>query len=332
MDNNSSQSHPYDALTPDIILGATEIFGGRCTGALLALNSYENRVYRIDREEMPPVVGKFYRPGRWSDEQILEEHSFSQELAEHEIPVVAPLIHNGRTLHEYHNFRFSLFPWQPGRAPELRNDSDRELVGRYLGRLHKLGATKPFQYRPTLDIKSFGHDPVRYLLDNDFLPNYLYEPYQSLTKQLLQQITRAFDNNKNIQNIRLHGDCHLSNLLWTDTGAYLVDLDDCRMGPAIQDLWMLLSGQREEMESQLKAVLTGYTQFSTFNIYELALIEPLRTLRMLHYSAWLARRWDDPAFPRNFPWFNTQRYWEEQILALREQQALLDEPPLNWMG
>ena len=331
MDKNTGQPHPYDTLLPEVILSAAEIFGIRCTGALLALNSYENRVYRIDIEDAEPVVGKFYRPNRWTDEQILEEHEFSLELAAHEIPVVEPMIHEKQTLHNYDGFRFSLFRWQPGRAPELRSNDDRELIGRYLGRLHRLGATSAFKHRPTLDIRSFGYDSVAYLLDHDFLPDYLRESYQSLTQLLLQHIESDFQAAGAINNIRLHGDCHLGNLLWTDTGAHLVDLDDCRMGPAIQDLWMLLSGDRDETEPQLDAVLRGYSRFHTFNASELALIEPLRTLRMLHYSAWLARRWDDPAFPHNFPWFNTQRYWEEHILALREQQALLDEPILTWL-
>ncbi|MDH5649083.1 MAG: serine/threonine protein kinase [Gammaproteobacteria bacterium] len=332
MEQNSNSSHPYDALTPEVILEAVETFGTRCTGAFLALNSYENRVYRVDREDMAPVVAKFYRPQRWSNEQILEEHSFSQELTDQEIPVIAPLAHEGATLHTYKEFRFSLFPWQPGRAPELTGSQDREIIGRYLGRLHNVGAATPFQYRPTLDLNSFGRESVQYILENNFLPGYLEEPYSSLTQHLLDHISRDFDAFGMQVHIRLHGDCHLSNLLWTDTGPHIVDLDDCRMGPAVQDLWMLLSGNRDEAEPQLEALLQGYTQFARFNANELRLIEPLRTLRMLYYSAWLARRWGDPAFPRNFPWFNTERYWEEQILALREQLALLDEPPLAWMG
>jgi len=328
-----NQPHPYDRLTPDVILAAVETYGVRCTGGLLALNSYENRVYRIDTEEQGPLVGKFYRPGRWPDAAILEEHGFTRELAEHEIPAVAPLARaGGDTLACYHDFHFALFPWQPGRAPELQSAEDRRMLGRYLGRLHRLGAVRPFAHRPMIDIQSFGHESVAYLLENDFLPDYLRQPYESLTGQLLQQIESAFATAGDYAVIRLHGDCHLGNILWTDTGPHIVDFDDCRMGPAVQDLWMLLSGDREEMEPQLADILAGYTQFAGFDARELYLLEPLRTLRMLHYSAWLARRWEDPAFPRNFPWFNTQRYWEEQTLALREQAALLNEPPLAWQN
>ena len=287
----------------------------------------------ISVKEQGPLVGKFYRPGRWPDAAILEEHGFTRELAEHEIPAVAPLARaDGGTLARYHDFHFALFPWQPGRAPELQSAEDRRMLGRYLGRLHRLGAVRPFAHRPVIDIQSFGHESVAYVLENDFLPDYLRQPYESLTQQLLQQVESAFQTAGNYAAIRLHGDCHLGNILWTDTGPHIVDFDDCRMGPAVQDLWMLLSGDREEMEPQLADILAGYTQFAGFDARELYLLEPLRTLRMLHYSAWLARRWEDPAFPRNFPWFNTQRYWEEQTLALREQAALLNEPPLAWQN
>ena len=322
--------HPYAALTPDHILDAVESFGLRCTGGLLALNSYENRVYRVDTENGAPVVAKFYRPGRWSDGAILEEHAYVRELAQAEIPVVCPLLGPNQTSLCLHaDFRFALFPWQPGRAPELNLEEDRRMFGRYLGRMHRVGRSARFQHRPTISVDAFGREPVAYLLDNGFIPSYLEPAYRSLTDQLLQTITASFVGIAPFL-LRLHGDCHLGNVLWTHTGPHIVDFDDCRMGPAVQDLWMLLSGEREDRQRQLNQVLEGYTQFMDFDASELALIEPLRTLRLLHYSAWLARRWDDPAFPHSFPWFNTTRYWEEQVLGLREQEALLNEPSLSW--
>jgi len=321
--------HPYSALTPDVILDAVETFGVRCTGALQALNSYENRVYRVEREDAPPVAAKFYRPGRWSDAAIREEHAFARELAGQDIPVVAPLACDGETLASHGGFRFALFPWQPGRVSELNSREEREVLGRYLGRLHRVGRSQRFAHRPVLTVENFGRESAGYLLGHDFLPDYLLASYQSLTDQLLDQIEARFAAIAP-QTLRLHGDCHLSNLLWTDGAPHLVDLDDCRTGPAVQDLWMLLSGSHAEREMQLGQVLAGYTQFMDFDPSELALIEPLRTLRLMHYSAWLARRWDDPAFPVNFPWFNSTRYWEEQLQYLREQLAALDEPALSW--
>ena len=322
--------HPYSALTPDVILDAVETYGYRCSGELLPLNSYENRVYRIGTDT-GPLAAKFYRPDRWSDDAILEEHRFTQMLMEHEIPAVAPLTDSSdKTLNTHAGFRFSLFPWQPGRVPELNHAEEFEIVGRYLGRLHALGQTETFTHRPTLTVAAFGNDAVDFIQRNGFIPMHLEEAYQTLTSQLLDVIHDRFASLPRLHNIRLHGDCHLGNLLWIDASPHIVDFDDCRMGPAVQDLWMLLSGEAVEQETQLAHVLKGYLQFCEFDTTQLLLIEPLRTLRMLHYSAWLAKRWDDPAFPMAFPWFNTTRYWEEQILNLREQQALLNEPPLQY--
>ena len=323
-------SHPYDALTPDVILDAVETYGYRCSGELLPLNSYENRVYRVGTDT-GPLAAKFYRPDRWSDDAILEEHRFTQMLMEHEIPAVAPLTDsNGKTLNSHAGFRFSLFPWQPGRVPELNHAEEFEIVGRYLGRLHALGQTEVFVHRPTLTVTAFGNDAVDFIQQNGFIPMHLVDAYQTLTSQLLDVIHDRFASLPQLHNIRLHGDCHLGNLLWIEASPHIVDFDDCRMGPAVQDLWMLLSGEAVEQETQLANVLKGYLQFCEFDTRQLLLIEPLRTLRMLHYSAWLAKRWDDPAFPMAFPWFNTTRYWEEQILSLREQQALLNEAPLQY--
>lgn len=324
-----STHHPYDSLTPDTVLDALEAEGYLPTGSLLALNSYENRVYQISEENEGFLVGKFYRPERWSDQQILEEHEFSLALAELEIPVVAPLIGaNGQTLHAFAGFRYALFPRRGGRSPELFDPDTQYRLGQFLGRIHALGAAKPFTHRPELTPQSFGDDSLAFLMDNAFLPPEYEQQYRDLAETLLANVKERFAA-VTYTPIRLHGDFHPGNILWTDSGAHLVDLDDCRMGPAVQDLWMLLSGERPEMVKQLSEIMEGYEEFADFDRRQLALIEPLRTLRLLHYAAWLARRWGDPAFPMAFPWFNTVKYWEEQILTLREQQQRLDEPPLK---
>ncbi len=324
-----ASTHPYSGLTPDVVLNALESVGLCCDGSLQALNSYENRVYQIGIADAPPVVAKFYRPERWSDAAILEEHAFARELEEREIPVVAPLaLAGGKTLHAAEGFRFAVFPRRGGRAPELDKPDTLQWMGRFLGRIHAVGAVTPFRERPTLDIASFGEDSRDYLLSHGFLPDDLLAAWQSVADQALNGVRRCYERAGSVSSIRLHGDCHAGNVLWTDDGPHFVDFDDCRMGPAVQDLWMLLSGERAEMTHQLGDVLAGYEDFCDFDARELHLVEALRTLRLLHYSAWLARRWDDPAFPAAFPWFNTQRYWQDRILELREQVALMDEPPL----
>ena len=320
---------PFSELTPDFILNGLESLGLHCDGRLLALNSYENRVYQVGMEDAPPLVAKFYRPHRWSDAAIQEEHDFVQALAESEIPVVAPLITDGKSLLFYEGFRFALFPRRGGRAPELGDPETLEWLGRFIGRIHAIGATADFVHRPTLDIASFGEEPRDYLLSHGFIPADLDAAYRSVVDQALDGVRHSLDRAGNVNRIRLHGDCHPGNVLWTDDGPHFVDFDDCRMGPAIQDLWMLLSGERGDMTRQMSDVLAGYEDFCEFDPRELHLIEALRTLRLIHYSAWLARRWDDPAFPMNFPWFNTQHYWQNRILELREQIALMDEPTLS---
>ncbi len=321
--------HPYDALTPDVILDALDTVGVRGDGRLLALGSYENRVYQAWQEEAPPVVVKFYRPARWSDGEIAEEHAFVVELAAREIPVVAPLQHDGRTLHVHAGFRFAVYPRRGGRAPEFDRSDVLEWLGRFLARIHVVGAAARFARRPALDVASFGDAPRDYLLAHDWLPADLREVYAGVSAQALDGVRRAFDRAGAVASIRLHGDCHPGNVLWTDDGPHFVDFDDTRSGPAVQDLWMLLSGNRQSMERQLRDVLRGYEQFRDFDRRELHLVEALRTLRLLHYAAWIAQRWDDRAFPAAFPWFGTQRYWQDRILELREQIALLDEPPLS---
>lgn len=322
-------STPYHDLTPDAVLDAVESAGWKSDGRLLALNSYENRVYQVGIEDATPVVVKFYRPGRWSDAAILEEHAYLKELHDAEIPVVAPLADaHGNSLLQHAGFRFTLFPRQGGRAPDLERMDNLEWLGRFMGRIHAVGGTAQFWHRATVDIDTLGREPRAYVLACRFLPATLAPRYHEVTDLLLAGIERSFERAGNFRSIRLHGDCHPGNVLWTDAGPHFVDFDDCAMGPAIQDLWMLLSGSRQEMQQQLGHVLDGYEQFADFNPAELWLVEALRSLRMIHYAAWIARRWDDPAFPRAFPWFDAPRYWEEHIQTLREQVPLLDEPPL----
>jgi len=324
-----SDAEPYAGLTPDMVLDALASVGLRGDGRMLALNSYENRVYQIWMEEGPPVVAKFYRPARWSDAAVLEEHGFTQELTERELPVVTATAIDGRTLHEFRGFRFAVFPKRGGRAPDLEDKKTLEWMGRFIGRIHAVGALKPFRDRPTLDVATFGEEPRDYLSGHDFVPADLAEAWTRVVGLALDGIRRCYDRAGKVRMLRFHGDCHAGNILWTDDGPHFVDFDDSRTGPAVQDLWMLLSGDAAAMNGQLAALLSGYGDFFDFDPRELHLVEALRALRMIHYEAWLARRWNDPAFPAAFPWFNTQRYWQDQILDLREQVARMDEPPLT---
>jgi Ser/Thr protein kinase RdoA (MazF antagonist) len=321
--------HGYSRLSPDLVLDALAAVRLQSDGRLMALNSYENRVYQVGMEESLPLIAKFYRPARWSDAAILEEHAYVRELAELEIPVVPALALAGEgTLHCFDGFRFAVFPRHGGRAPNLEDHGTLEWIGRFIGRIHAVGGLRLYEHRPTLDIASFGEQPCAFLLAHGFIPDDLREAYRSVTSQALDGVRRCYERAGEVRHIRLHGDCHVGNVLWTDDGPHFVDFDDSRMGPAVQDLWMLLSGERADMVRQLSDLLAGYEDFCEFNPRELYLIEALRTLRLMHYSAWIASRWDDPAFPVAFPWFNTQRYWQDRILELREQVALMDEPPL----
>lgn len=329
-----NQVSSFYTLGPEQVLQAVESIGLHPDGGQLALNSYENRVYRVGIDGAAPVVAKFYRPERWSDEAILEEHTFTLELNALEIPVVPPLIIDDATLFTYDNYRFSLYPLAGGRAPDLENMAHLKQLGRFMGRIHALGAAEPFHHRPTLDIEHFGDDSYNYLLDEGFIPPELETAYETLAEELLDRIESIFDNIE-AKSIRLHGDCHPGNILWSEegpnSGPHIVDFDDARMAPAVQDIWMFLTGSRSHRERALSEFLEGYTPFFDFDLRQLAMVEGLRTLRMMHYAAWLARRWDDPAFRYAFPWFNSQGYWEDHILSLKEQASAMHEEPLQWI-
>lgn len=320
----------YRDLGPDDVLATLESLGFACNGRLLALNSYENRVYQVGIEDARPVVAKFYRPGRWSDEAILEEHDFALELAEADLPVVAPLEIDGSTLHHNGPFRVSVSPCHGGRAPELDDETLLRQLGRLTARIHLQGERRRFDHRPRIDIDSYGVQSRDFLTDSGFIPAELRDGYAGVTEHLLDSIEAAWERAGSPRELRLHGDFHPGNVLVQEDRVHIVDLDDTRSGPAVQDLWMFLSGDREEQTPQLAVLLEGYEEFRRFDAQELHLVEALRSLRILHYAAWLARRWEDPAFKQAFPWFDGRRYWDEHVLALREQIALLQEPPLPW--
>lgn len=327
----SGAGHPYDSLTPERVIDAVESLGYLSDYRLLALNSYENRVYQVGIEGGAPLIAKFYRPGRWSRAAILEEHAFTAELASVELPVVAPLAAaDGTTLHSDGEFQFALFERRGGRAPELCNLDNLHLLGKLLGRFHAHGAVRPFAARPALSWQEYGRDAVDYVVAHA-VPAELREAYSTLAEDLLARIQPLLAEALPSY-LRSHCDCHAGNILWRDERPLFVDFDDARMAPAIQDIWMLLSGERDEQRRQLDEIVDGYDQFYHFEPRQLALIEPLRTLRLIHHSAWIGRRWSDPAFPRAFSWYAQPRYWGDQILTLREQLAALDQPPIALQG
>ena len=322
-----SREQPFAGLTPERVLDASIYAGLEPDGRLFALNSYENRVYQLGVPEGFLVL-KFYRPARWSDAQILEEHAFTAELAEAELPVASPLAREGTTLFRFGGFRFAAFPWLRGRSPELDAPGARALLGRTLARFHQVGARRPFAHRPAIDIERLGRQARRIVIGSPLLPEALHLQYERLSGMLLERIERVYGEVGPLARVRLHGDCHLGNLLWGEQGPLFVDLDDCAMGPRIQDLWMLLSGEAAEQQAQWAQLLEGYGQFADFEFRELRLIEPLRGLRMLHHAGWVYQRWEDPAFPRAFPWFGESRHWEGYLSDLGAQLAAIDEPPL----
>ncbi len=335
-------THAFETLTPDLVLDALETVGLRGDGRLTALSSYENRVYQVQLEDGSSVVAKFYRPARWSEAQILEEHAFAAELMAFEVPAIGPLLLNGATLHQFGGFAFSVSPRRGGRPPELDDGEVLEWIGRFLARIHTVGARKPFVARPALNVQTFAEEPMQWLLGHDMVPLDVQSAWTRGVEQAIAVI-KTYDTlnaqakgQGDIRVLRLHGDCHPGNILWTPAdaapdrgpGPHFVDLDDARTGPAVQDFWMLLSGDRQQRQRQLGALVDGYEQFREFDRAELALIEPLRTLRLIHYSAWLARRWTDPTFPANFPWFGSSDYWQGQVQMLEEQLEAMQEPPL----
>jgi Ser/Thr protein kinase RdoA (MazF antagonist) len=329
-EQDDTSSIAYANLQPEQIIATLEGIGYRCDGRFLALNSYENRVYQVGIEDDLPVVAKFYRPARWSDVEILEEHRFANQLAAAELPIVAPLPHDGSTLLFAGPFRFAVYPYRGGRAPELDDYHLLRQLGRLVARIHNVGELEPFAHRPTIDIDSYGRASRDFLLEHEFIPYDLEAAYEGTAEQVIAGVAACQSRAGRVRQLRIHADFHPGNVLVAREQIHLVDLDDARMGPAVQDLWMFMSGNQAEQSPQLSALLAGYEEFRRFDARELHLVEAMRSLRIMHYAAWLARRWDDPAFKAAFPWFAAQRYWDEHILALREQVALMQEPPLEW--
>lgn len=328
--------HPYDRLTPQAVLDALDSVGQRGDGRLLQLNSYENRVFQVFLEDGSAVVAKFYRPGRWTDAQIQEEHDFTLALAAAELPVIAPLPCPGlagctlaKADIDGQPFRYAVYPCRAGHGPELDDPETLHWLGRFIGRLHAVGAAKDFEHRRHLNPQTYGHDALARVLALEVVPPAQLAGWRSSCEQALAMVDAAFARLGGVKTLRLHGDCHPGNILWREQGPQVVDFDDACMGPAVQDLWMLLSGSTDAMRGQLVHVLEGYRAFNRFDLRELALFEPLRTLRMIHHSAWLAERWTDPAFPIAFPWFGTPGYWGQQTQQLREQIEAMAEPPLD---
>jgi Ser/Thr protein kinase RdoA (MazF antagonist) len=318
---------PFAGLSPEVVLDAAASVGLDVDGRLFALNSYENRVYQLGSTDGMLVL-KFYRTARWSDAQIEEEHVFTEEMAAAELPVAAPVRIEGRTLFEYREFRFAAFPWMAGRAPELDAPEARQIFGRTLARMHQIGARRPFLVRPKLGVRRLGWEARDQVLSGELLPEYLHARYESVSATLLERVEQTFQDAGDVRDIRIHGDCHMGNLLWNERGPVLVDLDDCAMGPRVQDLWMMLAGSGTEQQRQWSELLEGYAQFADFDFREVRLIEALRALRMLHHAAWVSHRWLDPAFPRAFPWLGEARYWEGYLRDLIEQVEVIEDPPL----
>jgi Ser/Thr protein kinase RdoA (MazF antagonist) len=322
-------THPYDRLTPDMVIDSVESVGYLSDARLLALNSYENRVYQVGIEDSVPLIAKFYRPERWSEAQIQEEHLFSLELQDAEISVVAPLVdENGNTLHQFEGFKFALFPRRGGYPPELDNLDSLLVLGRTVGRIHAVGRAGQFTERQQITVERMLTRNREFLLEG-FIPKGLIPAYESLTADLQRTVESIYGEVKPDDLIRVHGDCHVGNILWRDDTAHFVDLDDCCTAPGIQDLWMFLNGERHDRQLQLSELIEGYSEFCDFDPRQIRWIEALRTMRLINYAAWLARRWEDPAFPRSFTWFNTERYWADHILELREQMSAMQEEPLQ---
>jgi Ser/Thr protein kinase RdoA (MazF antagonist) len=319
---------PFDALSPDVVFAAAESIGLQPSGRLFALNSYENRVYQLGDDDGALWVLKFYRPARWTDAQIGEEHSFTHELAAAELPVAAPVQRDGVSLFEHERQRFAAFPYLAGRAPELDDKATLILLGRTLARMHAVGGRQRFRHRPSLTLDRLGSQARTTVLESEFVPEALEEQYARVSEQVIVRVRQCLDNFGPLPRLRIHGDCHAGNILWRVNGPLFVDLDDCMEGPRIQDLWMFLSGDAASQQSSWAAIMEGYELFGEFDFSELTLVEALRSLRILHHAAWIASRWEDPAFPRAFPWFGDSRFWERHIADLFEQLATMDDPPI----
>jgi len=322
----SEAAFNFETLDPGLILDALWDAGLRVESGLTALNSYENRVYQFSDDEKRRYVAKFYRPQRWRHDQILEEHAFAQDLVADEVPIAAPLLLQKQTLHQYGGFMFAVFPSLGGRQYETDNEDHLEAVGRFLGRLHQTGRKRLFEHRPAFTLDEYVIQPYQILDQCALVPASLKTPLLSAVERLSRTLQQVWHHDW--QPLRLHGDCHPGNILWRE-GPLFVDLDDARTGPAVQDLWMLIAGERQEQRIQWDILLEAYTEFSDFDERELALIEPLRAMRMVYYLAWVARRWQDPAFPRAFPWMTEEDFWRRQISLFIEQEKLLHEPPLQ---
>ncbi len=323
----------FQSLTPDLILDAIESIGLRVESGLLALNSYENRVYQFHAElagKTDKYVVKFYRPLRWSDQQIAEEHQFAFDLQDAEVPMVAPLSFNNESLHHYQGHRFTLFPCRGGRCFENDNLDHLEWMGRFIARIHQVGKQNTFQHRPKMNTHEYLDIAKQDIIASNLVPMPIETAFYTILEQVIAATKESYQ--PITEGIRLHGDCHAGNILWTDAGPHFVDLDDARTGIAVQDIWMMLSGDRNQQELQLDTMLCGYEEFNSFDAKELHQIAPLKAMRLVNYMGWVAKRWQDPAFPRNFAWFAEQKYWEQQVLSLKEQLADFAEKPLTLLS
>lgn len=327
--NTLCNAHPFEKLTPDFVIDAVEALGFISDARILTLNSYENRVYQVGIDEADPVIVKVYRPERWTEAQIREEHAFTKLLSDFEVSVVPPMTVRDETLFKFQGFMYAIFPRRGGRAPALDDLDSLHTLGRFIGRIHAVGKQQSFEHRPTLSVQQRGWESRQFLLESNMISESLKPAYESVSADLLDRIDSQFDQWGHYQSIRLHGDCHIGNILWRDDTPHFVDFDDCISGPAIQDIWLMLNGDRLDRTKQLGELIEGYEEFCDFDPCELNLIESLRSLRLIHYAAWLARRWEDPAFPHHFPWFNTENYWASHILELREQLSAMQEPALQ---
>lgn len=312
----------FQRLTPHDVVDAVEVGGRRCTGRFIELNSYENRVYQLELEDGAMVVGKFYRPGRWSREAILEEHAFLAELQAEEIPAVTPLeLGPGRTVGEVGGILYALYPRAGGRAPQELSDQQVEILGRLVARIHNVGARRAASERPQLDPKTYARDNLDHLIGHNLIEPSVRAVYAATVEALLARIEPMFAS---VPMLRIHGDCHLGNLLWTPSGPCFLDFDDMRNGPAAQDIWMLVPSADQEGKRQRSLLVKAYREFRDLDESWARLVEPLRALRYVHYATWIARRWHDPAFRRTFTHFGSVQYWEREALDLREQIARID--------